>query len=203
MTARRAFHMTCSPLTVCVLVLSGCGAVAGEASRRCHYDARPPLPDDIRQPERVILTRARRILRESAKRDLRSGLPQVLEGSRYRIEDIGTWTLSDKRGPGGRDRIIGATIDIALERPHPVNAIVVAAGTGWPQRSPRFRYSRHFGYVVHRARLTARSLGGLSVLVDVRRGRIAEVGPGTDPSVTGFVPLPGHCPLRPPPRGYD
>jgi hypothetical protein len=206
MTLRRRCA-TYLALPLSVFALSGCGGAAareaGGEAHVCRYDRRPPLPDDIAQPERVILSRARVILRRAASRDRRSGLPQVLKGSPYRIEEIGTWTLSDKRAPGGRDRIIGAVVDIGLDRPHPVDGIVVAAGTGSPRGSANFRFSRHFGYVVHRAHLSARWLSSLSILIDVRRGLVAEVGPGTDSSVTGFVPLAGHCPIRQPPAGYD
>ena len=203
MTLRRCRYTACLAFGIAMLALSGCGADATEAARVCRYDRRPPRPDDIRRPERVILGKAKAILRRAAEHDRRSGLPAVLGGSGYRVQEIGTWTLSDKPGYGRQDRIIGAIVDIALDRPHPVDAVVIAAGTGWPRRSQNFRYSRRFGYVVHHARLTARWLGGLSVLVDVRRGRVAEVGPGPDPSITGFVPLPGHCPLKQPPPGYD
>jgi hypothetical protein len=172
---------------------------ATEASSGCRYDHRRALPDHIRQPEARVVAWAKRILRRAARSDRRSGLVQVLAGSGYRIEDGGTWSTSDKPLHGGRPRVIGAAIDIALDRPHRVDAIVAAAGDGWPRKSRNYRYSRRYGYVEHRAHLTSPSLTGVEILVDVRRGKVAEVGPGPSGEVTLFEPVAGHCPLPPAP----
>jgi hypothetical protein len=121
-----------------VAVAAGLGAVCGcgddspnaDGSSACRYDTGPPLTHHLEQPERVILARARRILRHAATSDRRSGLVQVLAGSRYREEAIGTWEPSSHAG------VIGATIEIALDRPRPVDAVVSSAGEAWPRSSP-------------------------------------------------------------------
>lgn len=188
-------------IALALTVVSACGNASTEASSSCRYDPRPPLPDDVRQPERVIIARAKRIFRHAATTDRRSGLVQVLAGSGYRIEEFGPWQISDKPGHGRQFRYIGAFVNIALNRPHPVDAVVSAVGDAWPVRSGNYRYSRRYGYVEYRAHLVSPSLTGLSILVDLRRGRVAEVDGGPDPDVTRNEPVPGHCPR--PPRPAD
>jgi hypothetical protein len=187
-----------------VAVAAGLGAVCGcgddspnaDGSSACRYDTGPPLTHHLEQPERVILARARRILRHAATSDRRSGLVQVLAGSRYREEAIGTWEPSSHAG------VIGATIEIALDRPRPVDAVVSSAGEAWPRSSPNYRYSRRYGYVEWRSRLVSRSLTGLALSVDLRRGRVVDIDPAVSGSGTA-TPLPGHCPIPQPPPGYD
>jgi hypothetical protein len=182
-------------LALAVVTVSACGSDTTVAS--CRYDHRPPLPQDIRQPEAVILERAKRILRRTATTDRRSGLAQVLAGSGYRIEQIGTWGVNDKPGRGRPFTIIGAAIDVAIDRPHRVDAVVMAAGDAWPPRSDKNRYSRRYGYVEQRVHMVSPSLTGLSILVDVRRRQVAEVGQAPDTDVSRYDRLPGECPAHP------
>jgi hypothetical protein len=186
---------------VCVALAAGtvsaCGNDATEAS--CRYDHRRPLPDDVRQPEAVILERAKRILRRAARTDRRSGLAQVLAGSGYRIEQRGTWQVSAKPGHGRQFRFIGAVFDVAINRPHRVDAIVTAAGDGWPPGSPNHRYSRRYGYVEHRVHLASPSLTGLLIGVDLRRRRVVDVGLDAEANGTRYEPVPGQCPVHQPP----
>jgi hypothetical protein len=186
-------------LALAASAVCACGDAATEPPSGCRYDHRRPLPDDIPRPEAVIIARAERILRRSARTDRRSGLAQVLAASGFRIEQRGTWQVSDKPGHGRQLRFIGAVFDIAIDRPHPVDAIVTAAGDGWPPGSPNHRYSRRYGYVEYRVHLVSPSLTDLSILVDVRRRRVVEVGEGSSGSVTRYAPLPGQCPVRQPP----
>jgi hypothetical protein len=153
-------------------------------------------------PESVIHP-ATRILRHAARHDFRSGLPQVLGSSAYSIDEVGEWSLNDKPGYRRQFRIIGAAMVIRVARPHPVDVDVIVAGTGWPRGSKNYRFSRRYGYVPYRARLISKSLMDLSVLIDVRRGKVASVEVGPSGSVDHVVPLHGSCPEKPPPPGYD
>jgi hypothetical protein len=190
---------TNASVALALVVICACGDARTEASSGCRYDHRRPLPDDVRQPEAVILERAKRILRRTATTDRRSGLAQLLAGSGYRIEGVGTWQLNDKPGHGRQFRIVGAAIEVAIDRPHPVDAIVTVAGDGWPTGSRNYRYSRRYGYVEHRAHLASPSLTGLLIGVDLRRRRVIDVGPDPETYVTRYEPVAGHCPLHPPP----
>jgi hypothetical protein len=195
---RHRATFACLALMLAATGLSACG---GDSTVACRYDPRPPLPDDIHQPQAKILARAERILRRAARTDRESGLVEVLGGSGYAIDEIGTWQVSDAPGRRRQFRIIGAVASMRILRPHAVDAVVLAAGRAWPRGSSNYRYSRRYGYVEHRNRLVASSLTGVDVSVDVRRGRVVEVGPSPAgaATVTEWSPLPGQCPISEPP----
>lgn len=196
MTGRRSAAVRVALLAL-ALVTASCGQAAAPVSTNCRFARGRPLADDIHRPTSVILKRARKILRRAARGDGHSGVHEVLAGSRYRIEDAGPWQLNDKPGYRRQFRIIGAMFDLAVTPAHPVDAVVAATGLPWPRRSPNHRYSRRYGYVEYRAHFAARSLTDVSVLVDVRRRSVVEVGPGPDGHATQYHPVKGHCPLRP------
>jgi hypothetical protein len=180
--------------------LCSCGegaAPAAAGNPHCRYAHGRPLPTDIRRPRAVILRRARRILRRAARGDRRSGLPQLLRGSSYSVDEIAPYSVADTPGYRRSTSIAGASIDIRLARPRAADAVVPNAGDPWPRRSPNHRYSRRYGYVEYRSHLVARRLKDLSVAVDVRRRRVVDVTIGLDTVAADQRPVPGHCPLPP------
>jgi hypothetical protein len=168
--------------------LPGCGGGDDQnrfARSTCSYPKGAPLPA-LHLRRGVALRRTQQVVRRAARVDRTSGLPQLLGGSGYRVEDAGTW--------GG----IGGFLDLAVERPHRVRAFVPQAGSPWPRRSPNRRFSRRYGYIPYRTFVSARRLTALQVSVDLRRRRVVDVSGSPSGGFDREETLPGHCPLPPP-----
>jgi hypothetical protein len=186
---------------VAVAVAAGVAlAATGGSSERvvsyCRADPRPPLPPDIRRPERSIIAIGQAVLRSDA-RNPSSAFARVLAGSWYAVDQSGVISSGQRGWHGRQDRIFGATFDVRVLRPHGFDTTVPVWGREWPRGSPNYRYSRHFGYVPYRARMASRKgLSSLSVDVDVRTRRVIDISSGLDaPDI--WEPIAGHCPLRP------
>ncbi len=172
----------------------------GRAAAECSFDARSPLPPDIPHSISWIEKQSRAIVRRDA-RNPRSPLAKVLAGSGYSIERTGYISNGEPSRYHRTFRAIGGMVDLRLAQAHPVDAVVPAWSGPWPRRSKNYRYSRRYGYVPYRAHFVSRSpVTDLTIDVDVRVRRVIGIAGGVESGEDLYDPLPGHCPLRAPPR---
>jgi hypothetical protein len=136
-----------------------------------------------------------RIVRRQARRP-RSPLGRIVRGAAYRVEDRG-WI-------SGSDSSNGGIVGIHFKKRQRVDAIVPAWAQPWSRRSFNYRYSRRFGYTPYRRHLVSRrGLTDMLIDVDMRVRRIIEITPEYKSEVDVYEPLPGHCPIRPDPPGWN
>lgn len=170
-----------------------------EARVRCITAPGPPLPRLRMSRAETIRVGRRMIVR--AARSPQTRLGRLVAGRTFSIARgyVGTYeTASDDSGPS---RPIGATMDLIFGRPTAVRGVVPVIGD--TPKPARRRYTRRYGYLLYLRRV-AGTVDGLSVVVDVRSGRIADVNSNfSGPLFTTYDPVPGPCPLAKPPPSRD
>jgi hypothetical protein len=178
-----------------LVVVSGGDGAAGS---HCTVDHRPPLSRDIAHSIAWIKKQSRAVVRRDA-RNRQSPLGKVLGGSSYSIHETGYISNGGPSRYHRTFRVIGGLVDLRIQQPHPVDAVVPAWSSPWPRRSKNYKYSRHYGYVPYRAHfVSSRPVVDLMIDVDMRVRRVIGIEGGVESGEDLYEPLPGHCPLRPP-----
>jgi hypothetical protein len=179
-----------------VMVAAALAAGGGE----CKYDHRPPLPHDIPHSIEWIEAKSRAVVRRDA-RNPSTPLGKVLAGSGFEFDETGYISNGEHSRYHRTFRVIGGMVEIRLDEPHPVDAVVPAWEGPWPRRSKNHKYSRRYDYVPYRAHfVSSRPVVDLMVDVDMRVRRVMGIAGGVNSGEDAYDPLPGHCPLRPQPH---